>query len=159
MDGGVAISDEDLVVLGVAQETLRQTTRALLVAGRAEQRRPATVAARPKVLLPLANGSYTAAAHAKSTTTNPSRSGAPKTAWTATARNCCSPHRECSEQSRASLHHTPIGYHRFASPADIPVCTCPGNVSFQSDLRRCTPTLTGRQGPSGAEGEAIETPG
>lgn len=46
----------------VSRETLRQAIRELLVAGRIERRGRATVVAPPKVVLPLAIGSYTEAA-------------------------------------------------------------------------------------------------
>ncbi|WP_196249897.1 GntR family transcriptional regulator [Rhodococcoides fascians] len=50
---------------GVSRETLRQAMRELLVAGRVERRGRATVVAAPKVVLPLAIGSYTEAARDK----------------------------------------------------------------------------------------------
>lgn len=50
---------------GVSRETLRQAMRELLVAGRVERRGRATVVAAPKVVLPLAIGSYTEAARNK----------------------------------------------------------------------------------------------
>lgn len=50
---------------GVSRETLRQAMRELLVAGRIERRGRATVVAAPKVVLPLAIGSYTEAAREK----------------------------------------------------------------------------------------------
>ncbi|MDT2007070.1 GntR family transcriptional regulator [Rhodococcus opacus] len=46
----------------VARETVRQAMRELLVAGRIERRGRTTVVATPKVVLPLAMGSYTEAA-------------------------------------------------------------------------------------------------
>lgn len=46
----------------VARETVRQAMRELLVAGRVERRGRTTVVARPKILQPLAMGSYTEAA-------------------------------------------------------------------------------------------------
>ena len=49
----------------VSRETLRQAIRELLVAGRIERRGRATVVAEPKVVLPLAIGSYTEAAREK----------------------------------------------------------------------------------------------
>ncbi|AMY54927.1 GntR family transcriptional regulator [Rhodococcus fascians] len=49
----------------VSRETLRQAMRELLVAGRIERRGRATVVAEPKVVLPLAIGSYTEAAREK----------------------------------------------------------------------------------------------
>lgn len=49
----------------VSRETLRQAIRELLVAGRIERRGRATVVAAPKVVLPLAIGSYTEAARDK----------------------------------------------------------------------------------------------
>lgn len=49
----------------VSRETLRQAIRELLVAGRIERRGRATVVAEPKVVLPLAVGSYTEAAREK----------------------------------------------------------------------------------------------
>ncbi|MFC9839912.1 GntR family transcriptional regulator [Rhodococcus sp. NPDC127530] len=49
----------------VARETLRQAMRELLVAGRIERRGRTTVVADPKVVLPLAIGSYTEAAREK----------------------------------------------------------------------------------------------
>ncbi|WP_328810442.1 GntR family transcriptional regulator [Rhodococcus sp. NBC_00294] len=52
----------------VSRETLRQAIRELLVAGRIERRGRATVVAAPKVVLPLAVGSYTEAARAKGMT-------------------------------------------------------------------------------------------
>lgn len=52
----------------VARETLRQAIRELLVAGRIERRGRATVVAEPKVVLPLAIGSYTEAAREKGIT-------------------------------------------------------------------------------------------
>ncbi|OZF52552.1 GntR family transcriptional regulator [Rhodococcus sp. 14-2470-1a] len=50
---------------GVSRETLRQAMRELLVAGRVERRGRTTVVAAPKVVLPLAIGSYTEAARDK----------------------------------------------------------------------------------------------
>ncbi|WP_328813477.1 GntR family transcriptional regulator [Rhodococcus sp. NBC_00297] len=52
----------------VSRETLRQAIRELLVAGRIERRGRATVVAAPKIVLPLAVGSYTEAARAKGMT-------------------------------------------------------------------------------------------
>lgn len=49
----------------ISRETLRQAIRELLVAGRIERRGRATVVAEPKVVLPLAVGSYTEAAREK----------------------------------------------------------------------------------------------
>ncbi|WP_187328475.1 GntR family transcriptional regulator [Rhodococcus sp. WS3] len=49
----------------VSRETLRQAIRELLVAGRIERRGRTTVVAAPKVVLPLAIGSYTEAAREK----------------------------------------------------------------------------------------------
>lgn len=46
----------------VARETVRQALRELLLAGRIERRGRSTVVARPKVIQPLAIGSYTEAA-------------------------------------------------------------------------------------------------
>ncbi|MEU2003813.1 GntR family transcriptional regulator [Rhodococcus sp. NPDC019627] len=59
-------SERELAVrYDVARETLRQAIRELLVAGRIERRGRATVVADPKVVLPLAIGSYTEAAREK----------------------------------------------------------------------------------------------
>ncbi|MCE4263526.1 GntR family transcriptional regulator [Rhodococcus globerulus] len=52
----------------VSRETLRQAMRELLVAGRIERRGRTTVVADPKVVLPLAIGSYTEAARNKGMT-------------------------------------------------------------------------------------------
>ncbi|OYD70345.1 GntR family transcriptional regulator [Rhodococcus sp. OK302] len=52
----------------VSRETLRQAMRELLVAGRIERRGRTTVVAEPKVVLPLAIGSYTEAAREKGMT-------------------------------------------------------------------------------------------
>lgn len=49
----------------VSRETLRQAMRELLVAGRIERRGRTTIVADPKVVLPLAIGSYTEAARDK----------------------------------------------------------------------------------------------
>ncbi|WP_200878828.1 GntR family transcriptional regulator, partial [Caballeronia sordidicola] len=52
----------------VSRETLRQAMRELLVAGRIERRGRTTIVAEPKVVLPLAIGSYTEAAREKGMT-------------------------------------------------------------------------------------------
>lgn len=61
--GATVPSERDLAVrFDVARETVRQALRELLVAGRIERQGKTTLVAGPKLVLPLALGSYTEAA-------------------------------------------------------------------------------------------------
>lgn len=61
--GDAVPSERDLAVrFDVARETVRQALRELLVAGRIERQGKTTLVAGPKLVLPLALGSYTEAA-------------------------------------------------------------------------------------------------
>lgn len=65
-EGAPVPSERDLAVrFDVARETVRQALRELLVAGRIERQGKATLVAGPKLVLPLALGSYTEAARAE----------------------------------------------------------------------------------------------
>ncbi|ROZ48961.1 hypothetical protein EEB13_03065 [Rhodococcus sp. WS3] len=104
--------------------------RALLVGGRVKRRGPTTVVTEPKVILPLAIGSYTEAPTKGMTTTRiPARR----------SEDCADGDRaellqitpgEAANKTRVRLHHTPTGHHRFVSTAHIPVCECPDSTSF-----------------------------
>ncbi|WP_280398283.1 GntR family transcriptional regulator [Nocardia carnea] len=64
--GATVPSERDLAVrFDVARETVRQALRELLVAGRIERQGKTTLVAGPKLVLPLALGSYTEAARAE----------------------------------------------------------------------------------------------
>ncbi|MFI5714562.1 GntR family transcriptional regulator [Nocardia sp. NPDC051750] len=64
-EGATVPSERDLAVrFDVARETVRQALRELLVAGRIERQGKTTLVAGPKLVLPLALGSYTEAARA-----------------------------------------------------------------------------------------------
>ncbi|WP_280414771.1 GntR family transcriptional regulator [Nocardia carnea] len=67
--GDTVPSERDLAVrFDVARETVRQALRELLVAGRIERQGKTTLVAGPKLVLPLALGSYTEAARAEGRT-------------------------------------------------------------------------------------------
>ncbi|WP_280420984.1 GntR family transcriptional regulator [Nocardia carnea] len=67
--GATVPSERDLAVrFDVARETVRQALRELLVAGRIERQGKTTLVAGPKLVLPLALGSYTEAARAEGRT-------------------------------------------------------------------------------------------
>ncbi|MFD4404001.1 GntR family transcriptional regulator [Nocardia sp. NPDC058499] len=67
--GDTVPSERDLAVrFDVARETVRQALRELLVAGRIERQGRTTLVAGPKLVLPLALGSYTEAARAEGRT-------------------------------------------------------------------------------------------
>ncbi|MBF6352514.1 GntR family transcriptional regulator [Nocardia flavorosea] len=67
--GAAVPSERDLAVrFDVARETVRQALRELLVAGRIERQGKTTLVAGPKLVLPLALGSYTEAARAEGRT-------------------------------------------------------------------------------------------
>jgi GntR family transcriptional regulator len=69
IEGDSFPSERDLAErFDVARETVRQALRELLLAGRIERRGRTTVVARPKVVQPLAMGSYTEAALAQGLT-------------------------------------------------------------------------------------------
>lgn len=64
--GATVPSERDLAVrFDVARETVRQALRELLVAGRIERQGKTTLVAGPKLVLPLALGSYTEAARSE----------------------------------------------------------------------------------------------
>jgi GntR family transcriptional regulator len=65
-EGEAFPSERDLAErFDVARETVRQALRELLLAGRIERRGRSTVVSRPKLVQPLAMGSYTEAARAR----------------------------------------------------------------------------------------------
>ncbi|MGW5386097.1 GntR family transcriptional regulator [Nocardia sp. NPDC003963] len=67
--GATVPSERDLAVrFDVARETVRQALRELLVAGRIERQGKTTLVAGPKLVLPLALGSYTEAARSEGRT-------------------------------------------------------------------------------------------
>lgn len=67
LDEGAQLPSERELALrfAVSRETVRQALRELLVAGRIQRRGKRTVVARPKLVQPLALGSYTEAARAE----------------------------------------------------------------------------------------------